>query len=86
MFLSVVMSVFNAEKYIQEAIKSVLNQTYSNFEFIIINDGSNDKSLEIIKKFTPILENISRERVKQELDKTIVLENNIQALEDLKQI
>ena len=45
------MSVFNAEKYIQEAIKSVLNQTYSNFEFIIINDGSKDNSLEIIKRF-----------------------------------
>ena len=45
------MSVFNAEKYIQEAIESVLNQSYSDFEFIIINDGSKDNSLEIIKKF-----------------------------------
>ena len=45
------MSVFNAEKYIEEAIESVLNQTYNNFEFIIINDGSKDNSLKIIKKF-----------------------------------
>jgi glycosyltransferase involved in cell wall biosynthesis len=45
------MSVFNAEKYIEESIQSVLNQTYNNFEFIIINDGSKDNSLKIIKKF-----------------------------------
>lgn len=45
------MSVYNAEKYIEEAIESVLNQTYNNFEFIIINDGSKDNSLKIIEKF-----------------------------------
>jgi len=49
--ISVVMSVYNAEKYIDEAILSILNQTYKNFEFIIINDGSTDKSLEIIEKY-----------------------------------
>ncbi|CAA6820078.1 MAG: Glycosyl transferase family 2 [uncultured Sulfurovum sp.] len=49
--ISVVMSVYNAEKYLDEAIESIINQTYRNFEFIIINDGSNDKSLEIIKKY-----------------------------------
>ncbi|MFL2578323.1 MAG: glycosyltransferase family 2 protein [Flavobacteriaceae bacterium] len=51
MLLSVIMSVYNAEKYIEEAIQSVLNQTYNNFEFIIINDGSEDNSLKIIEKF-----------------------------------
>ena len=45
------MSVYNAEKYIEEAIQSVLNQTYNNFEFIIINDGSEDNSLEMLKNF-----------------------------------
>jgi glycosyltransferase involved in cell wall biosynthesis len=49
--ISVVMSVYNAEKYLDEAIKSILSQTYRDFEFIIINDGSTDKSLEIIKKY-----------------------------------
>ena len=49
--ISVVMSVYDAEKYLDEAIQSVLNQTYKNFEFIIINDGSTDKSLEIIEKY-----------------------------------
>lgn len=49
--ISVVMSVYNGEKYLSEAIESVLNQTYKDFEFIIINDGSSDSSLEIIKKY-----------------------------------
>jgi glycosyltransferase involved in cell wall biosynthesis len=45
------MPVYNGEKYLDEAIQSILNQTYENFEFIIINDGSTDKSLEIIEKY-----------------------------------
>ena len=46
--LSVLMPVFNAEKYLQEAIESILNQTFVDFEFIIINDGSTDGSKNII--------------------------------------
>ncbi|MBD3842801.1 MAG: glycosyltransferase [Campylobacterales bacterium] len=49
--ISVVMSVCNGEKYLAEAIESILNQTYKNFEFIIVNDGSKDNSLEIIKNY-----------------------------------
>lgn len=49
--ISVVMSVYNGELYIEEAIKSILSQTYKDFEFIIINDGSADKSLEIIEEY-----------------------------------
>ena len=49
--ISVIMSVYNCEKYISQSIESILNQSYSNFEFIIINDGSTDNSLEIIKKY-----------------------------------
>lgn len=47
--ISVLMPAYNAEKYIKEAIESILNQTFSNFEFIIIDDGSIDATEEIIK-------------------------------------
>lgn len=50
--LSIIIPVFNAEKYLSNCLKSILNQTYNNFEIIIINDGSTDKSLEICKEFS----------------------------------
>ena len=46
------MSVYNSSLYLKQAIDSILNQTYSNFEFIIINDGSTDDSLSIIKTYS----------------------------------
>ncbi|GAA4048580.1 glycosyltransferase family 2 protein [Flavobacterium chungnamense] len=45
------MPVYNAEKYLNEAIDSVLNQTYSNFELIILNDKSTDSSKAIIESY-----------------------------------
>jgi len=50
--ISVIMAVFNAEKYLNESIESILAQSFTEFEFIIINDGSNDRSLEIIKSYS----------------------------------
>ncbi len=49
--ISVVMPVFNGEKFLKMAIESVLNQSYKDFELIIINDGSTDKSAEVIKSY-----------------------------------
>ena len=49
--VSVVMSVFNGERYLADAIESILAQTFRDFEFIIIDDGSTDRSLAILKKF-----------------------------------
>lgn len=49
--ISVIMSVYNGEKYLREAIESALNQTFTDFKFIIVNDGSTDNSLEIIKSY-----------------------------------
>lgn len=50
-YLSVVLSTYNDEKYIAASIQSILNQSYPYFEFIIVNDGSNDSTLDIIKSF-----------------------------------
>lgn len=50
--VSVAMPVYNAEKYIRPAMDSLLNQTYKNFELIIINDGSSDRSKEIIHSYS----------------------------------
>lgn len=49
--LSVIMAVHNREDFLSGAIESVLNQTYQNFEFFIVNDGSKDNSLNIIKSY-----------------------------------
>lgn len=49
--ISIIMSVYNNEKYLRTAIDSILKQTYKNFEFIITNDASIDNSLEIIKEY-----------------------------------
>lgn len=50
--ISVVMPVYNGEKYLKEALESILNQTFKDFELIVIDDGSTDKSEEIIKSFS----------------------------------
>jgi glycosyltransferase involved in cell wall biosynthesis len=49
--ISVLMPVYNAESYVAEAVESILKQTFTDFEFIIINDGSKDNSLEILQHF-----------------------------------
>ncbi|MFZ5437830.1 MAG: glycosyltransferase family 2 protein [Patescibacteria group bacterium] len=51
LLLSVVMPVYNSEKYLSEAIESILDQTFENFEFIIVDDGSTDNSLKIINQY-----------------------------------
>ena len=48
--VSIIIPVYNAEKYIFNCLESVLNQTYNNIEVIIIDDQSMDKSLEICKE------------------------------------
>lgn len=56
--VSVILSVYNGEKYLRESIDSILKQSFKDFEFIIINDGSNDDSLDIIKSFNDLRINL----------------------------
>ena len=59
--VSVILSIYNGEKFLEESTDSILNQTFKDFEIIIINDGSQDESLKIIRKYK---------------DKRIILINN----------
>ena len=63
--VSVIIPCYNCEKFLRPALNSIINQTYRNLEIIIINDGSTDKTVEIIKEF-------------QKFDQRIVFIDNIQ--------
>lgn len=52
--VSVITPCFNSEKTIQKTLESVLNQTYNNYEYIIIDGKSTDKTLQIIEKYKPL--------------------------------
>jgi UDP-glucose 4-epimerase len=49
--VSIITPMFNSANFIEETIVSVINQTYTNWEMIIVDDGSNDESVEIVKKY-----------------------------------
>ncbi len=49
--ISVVMSVYNGGEFLREAIDSILDQTYTQFEFIIVDDGSTDNSINVIESY-----------------------------------
>lgn len=55
---TIIMPVYNSEKYLEESIKSILNQTYQSFELLLIDDGSTDCSGEICDKFAKEYHNI----------------------------
>jgi glycosyltransferase involved in cell wall biosynthesis len=50
--VTVLLPVYNAQRYLAEAIQSILNQSFTDFEFLIIDDGSTDRSVSIIQSFT----------------------------------
>lgn len=50
--ISIVIPIYNAEKYLEECLNSIKNQTYKNFEVIMVNDGSKDESETICKRFS----------------------------------
>ena len=49
--VSVIMAAYNGEEYIAQALGSILNQTYKDFEIVIVDDGSTDKTKEIVSSF-----------------------------------
>jgi len=75
--VSVVMPVYNAEEYLNESIESILNQTFTDFEFIIINDGSSDGSEAIIFSYDDkrirYIKNESNLKISHALNKGITL-------------
>ena len=52
MKVSVIIPVYNAEKYLEQCLESLLNQTLKEIEIICVDDGSEDRSVEIIEKFS----------------------------------
>lgn len=50
--ISVIIPLYNTEKYIEQCIESVLNQTYTNIEVIVVNDKSTDSSLDVVSKYS----------------------------------
>ena len=50
-FFSIIVPVFNAEKYLRRALESVINQKFDDYEIILVNDGSKDNSLEICNEY-----------------------------------
>lgn len=69
--ITVLMAVYNGEKYLKSSLQSVLNQTYKDFEFLIVNDCSTDDSIKIIESFN---------------DKRIVIHNNEKNLGQTKSL
>ena len=56
--VSIIMSCYNSEESVEQSIESILNQTYENIEFLIMDDGSTDSTFEILNEFAKINENI----------------------------
>ncbi|HOA17038.1 MAG TPA: glycosyltransferase family A protein, partial [Fervidobacterium sp.] len=48
--VSVIIPAYNVEKYIGETLKSVFNQTFKDFEIIVVNDGSKDNTLQVVRE------------------------------------
>jgi glycosyltransferase involved in cell wall biosynthesis len=65
--VSVLMPAYNSEKYISKAIESILNQTFSDFEFIIIDDCSTDNTWQIIEKYAKLDKRIKAYKNKKNL-------------------
>lgn len=55
--VSIIVPVYNSEKYLKKCIQSIVSQEYDNYEIIVVNDGSTDNSLKILKSFSEKYDN-----------------------------
>ena len=63
--VSILITNYNKEKYIEQALTTSLNQTYKNFEVLIYDDGSTDRSLDLIKKYKNISTILNKNKIKK---------------------
>ena len=76
MYCSILISNYNKEKYLKECLSSCINQDYTDFEILIGDNGSQDKSIEIINSFENIkLFNIERKFPTAELNQINIIKN-----------
>lgn len=61
--VSIIISIFNEEKYLKTCLESVINQTLDNIEIIVINDGSTDSSIKILEKYKDKIKIINQENI-----------------------
>lgn len=76
--VSVIMSVYNGERYLQRAVESILAQTYKNIELIVFDDGSTDNTFAILKRFKEQNQNIHLQRLKKNIGLTNSLNKAIE--------
>jgi glycosyltransferase involved in cell wall biosynthesis len=69
--VTVLMPVYNSEAYLRETIESILSQTFTNFEFLVINDGSTDKTEEILKSIDDKRVRILKNKINMGLIETL---------------
>ena len=65
--VSVIVPVFNVEKYVSQCLESLINQTLKNIEIIIVNDGSTDKSLSICEEYARKDNRISKKNSRRKI-------------------
>ena len=65
--ITVIMPVYNGEKYLHDSIQSILKQSYENFEFLILDDSSMDSSVKIIDSYVKIDNRIKLFKLKKNI-------------------
>ena len=58
--ISIIIPIYNSEKFLRETLESAINQTYTNIEIICVDDGSTDNSLKILKKYSDKIKIVSK--------------------------